>query len=538
MVVGFLCVMLTAAGCSKNDETVKPQCEPSLSVDMIICNPLAPAPGATAQLTAQATGYSCTSLPEFEWQVQSGTLIDTTGISVGWIAPQEKGVYRVFVRASLGTQVDTMSTYVMVRDLEQINTTIRYTLYPHLILNQLLFLGSTTSITLPTFMGFHAYARAGGTTELVTKDFGTTRVMGTQSVAFRRGSMVASAITDASQYYRQQPISIIVFPYDVIEFPTLIAGPRASVALRWDENTYVDTDENASMFIWQQNLVGLKEDGTADLINIAFKTLTGAITKLTTNVDSTYQFGTWVYRYWRNVRPMFSPDQSKILYFVDSTQTLEPCIIPLSGQTPVIADRHMFKPDPGAKPGIFQVAGVKASERAVFEWDPAVNDKVAFVDNNQKLCILDITSEDVQVLQDVGKVSEFAWSSDGRIAAITEDGISIVSQAGIPDTVFRKEKAEDNLSAIGWSPDQGNPKLAFRMVRKGKSSADSYSALMICSLNDRRSYYATPRIAWATEPPVPYTYMRVLFEADNNGVYFPTPEPQTGGGKITLYRSY
>jgi len=528
--------MLLVGGCSKDDNSVQQQCEPLLTAEAIICNPLAPAPGDTAQLTAQAVGVSCTSLPDFEWEVYGGRLIDTTGISVRWVVPQTKGVVRVFVKATLASEVDTMSKWVMIRDMRTVATGIRYSLFPNFLNDQLFFIGSAAEIGTPTWFGYNAYGILGTSVIKITKDLGSTQVGGAQDFVFMSNAVLASAVTDGSQYFRRQPMSIMYFPYEAFDLPVIVASPRSIPTLRPDENRYPSVSSDENMFVWQQEYSGSRDDGTADLVNIGFKVSGGSTQRLTVNVDSTYKYGSWVYRYWLNVRPMFSPDRLKILYFVDSTGTYEPCVIPLEGVSPILEERHAMMVD--SDHGIFQIAGIEVGTETVFEWNPHASNELGFVDTKSALCVLDVAGEAVEVLKDVGKVQEFAWGADGRIAAVTNTGVSIVSQSGVPDTIFVKEKDTDKVSGIAWSPSTADPKVAFRLMRRGKAASESFSALVICSLNDHRWYYATPRIAYASELEVPYTYMRAVFEADNSGVYFPCPTPTAYGSGAAILRSY
>ncbi len=536
--------VLFLGGCSNKSPVNNHPVPSTIDALNVIVNPLSPAPGDTAQLTAQTAGTSAGALPDFQWRVDAGTLLDTTGISVRWVVPSEKGIYHVFMRSTLGAAVDTMSRYIMVRDLAALNTGIRWSMFPSLVGAQVLFVGTNTNpiSANPNFYGFQAYNFQGGNSALLTRDLAAPAklVMGGQGFIFLRlTGVLASVVTDGSPFYRAQPMSILLFPYD--DLPVAIALPRNVATVRWDQNTSPSASPDEQMYVWQNNKTGPKDDGTADECNIAFKVSGGGTLMLTDAVDSTFQFGAWTKHFFRNVRPIFSPDASKIVYFVDSTGTFEPCIINMGGQSPIRDSRHALMVD--ERHGIFNRAGVaigeKTYDKVVFEWNPTVNNKLAFLDDNRSLCILDVAAENVQALTDVGKVQEFAWASDGRIAAITSGGVLIVNQSGTVDSVFVKEKESDLLVGVAWSSNPSDPKLAFRMIRKGKSTADSFSALVVYSLNSRQWYYATPRISWATEPIVPYTYMRAVFEADNNGVYFAAPNPApSGGSQVTIFRSF
>jgi hypothetical protein len=451
------------------------------------------------------------------------------------------------MRSSLGAAVDTMSRFVMVRRTQSLNTGIRWSMYPNLVGNQLLFVGSTTNpiVSNINFFGFLVYNFQGGSVLLVSRNLSSPVKMvngGQDFVFLPLNGVVGSVVTDGSEFYRLQPISMVLFPYD--DQPSGIAFARAPNPFRWDQNTSPSVTPDEKYVVWQNLRVGENLDGSADQYNIDFEPLgagpNGAKLQ-TTAVDSTFQLGAWMKRYWKNVRPTFAPDGSKIVYFVDSTGTFEPCIMNMNQGVPDIDSRHALMVD--ERHGIFNRAGVAIGDKTfdgiIFEWSPAESNKLGFLDDSKHLCILDATAENVQVLSYVGKIQEFAWGADGRIAAITSSGVLIVNQSGTVDSVFAKEKETDLLAGIAWSPDPSDLKLAFRMIRKGKSTADSFSALVLYSLNSRQWYYATPRIPWATEPTVPYKFLRAVFEADNNGIYFPAPNPAAAGGnQVTIYHSF
>jgi hypothetical protein len=74
-------------------------------------------------------------------------------------------------------------------------------------------------------------------------------------------------------------------------------------------------------------------------------------------------------------------------------------------------------------------------------------------------------------------------------------------------------------------------------VRKGSSTVESFSALVIYSVDNHRWYYATPQIkpAMTTEPSVDYRWWRVIFDSEG-GMYAPVPL-STGGGSVALYHT-
>jgi hypothetical protein len=249
-----------------------------------------------------------------------------------------------------------------------------------------------------------------------------------------------------------------------------------------------------------------------------------------------YYFGAWVYSYYRNIKPMFTPDNEKIIYFTDSTGTFEPCVIPMNGTEPIVDEARAIMVD--SHHGIFFYAGITVSEGTVFQWNPTIPTQLAFIDTQGRFCIFDYAAETAQVVAE--GVIEFSWSQDGKLAGTTGDGIYVL-EPGQTDAkqVFAKERLTDDIVGVNWSPGLENQKLGFRILRKGSAPLETFSALVIYLVNEDRWYYASGQIrpAMLNEPSVNYTWMRAIFDPSSDSMYMPVPL-STGGGKIVLYRSY
>ena len=356
--------------------------------------------------------------------------------------------------------------------------------------------------------------------------------------------ILTASITDGAEYIRQQPTNVIYFPYLPSLQKTFWSGNEvAGTTFRKNQNLYPCANDALDMVVWQRNKVGNTDDGKKDLVNIRFRFSNGAIQTLTTASDSVFQFGAWSYTYWRNIKPMFTPGASAIIYFNDSTETFEPCLIPMDGSTPDIANRRALMVD--ARHGIFYYAslggsrvGVSVSEKTIFQWNPANPAQVAFIDDEGKFCIFDYVAVSVEIM--ATGLEEFVYSEDGTLAAVAEDGIYVLEPGQTEaKRVFTKERTTDALVGINWSAGLVDRKLGFRMVRKGASSLESYSVLVIYSLDDDRWYYASPEIkpVMGTEPAVNYIWMRAIFDPFSGGMYIPVPL-STGGGKCVLYHSF
>jgi hypothetical protein len=520
-------------GCSKNSDNITPEPETAIDLMAIICNPLAPSPGQTAQLTAQVGGVG--ENPVYQWQVQGGTLAKDDDITVQWQVPSEPGVYRVFLRASVGSAVDTMSKYVMVRNVTTINTGLKHTMYPNIIIGVLYFVGVDKNLTDLDFLGYHAYKNV---QPLSPIDKPTTlSVDGGFEFTFYDDGILTSSITNGNQYFRQQPMNVYLFPYLMIGTRAVSNNELAGTAYRKNQNLHPSAAAAHSIVVWQYNKVGSANDGSKDLVNIRFRVTTLPIQTLTAAKDSALYHGLYTYTYYRNVKPMFTPDESEIIYFTDSTGTFEPCVIPMSGTSPDIALRRAIMTD--ARHGIFYYAGVKVSEKTIFQWNPAIPTQVGFIDDSKNFCLFDHSTEHVEIVPNVGKLSEFVWDPNGRIAAVNDAGVIVATPGEEPDTIFAKERSSDAVFGVNWSPDVDNQKLGFRMVRKGASSSESFAALVIYSTADDRWYYASPEIKpiLANEPNVSYTWMRAAFDPATGGMYVPVPVSMSGS-KTILYYSY
>jgi|WetSurMetagenome_2_1015567.scaffolds.fasta_scaffold17571_2 hypothetical protein len=536
LVLAFTLALIFIVGCSKDENGTNPVTQDSINVSGILCNPLAPAPGDTARLTVRAEGEGAGAA--YQWTVEAGTIIGGDEISVRWAAPTDPGVYMVTVRASVGSLVRLDTTWVMVRQCEEVNTGLRYAFYPNLVEGELYLVGTNSNISDRTFLGYHAYKRDIPPTQ-IDKISGTTvvNISGGYEFQFYADGILAASVTDGAEYMRLQPTNVIFFPY----IPALTKkfwsnNEVAGTTFRKNQNLYPSANAGLEMAVWQRTVVGATDDGKKDLVNIRFRFSTGPIQTLTTAKDSVFQLGAWNFTFWRNIKPMIVPDESAIIYFNDSTEAFEPCIIPLNGLEPNLAERHAIMVD--ARHGIFFYAGVKVSEKTIFQWNPVNPAQVAFIDDDKQFCIFDYVAGTVEV--EATGLAEFVYSADGKLAAVADDGVYILEPGQTEaKRIFTKERATDAVIGVNWSRGLTDQRLGFRMVRKGASTLESYSVLVIYSAADDRWYYASPEIKpiMVTEPSVNYMWMRAIFDSESGGMYIPVPL-STSGGKSALYHSY
>jgi len=528
------------SGCSEDESVAPEEPNPYVSADMLICNPLAPAPGEVTTLTLETSGFSPGELPDVYWTVEAGSLFVKEGISVQWKAPDTTGVFLIKARTTVGGVTDTTSRYVMVRNFVKMDTGLRVSLYPYVGSNGIMyFVGTDDSPTSNDFMGYHVYKYVPGNSEILTEhknpDF-----EGGQEFSYHGDRVLGTYLSEYSVFYRNQSYNVAIFPLFGFSSPRLVTNDTGGAMKRKNQYLHPWGTDDLSMIVWQENIVGTEEDGTKDLINIAFDNNLTKMT-LTTNYDSIWFVlanGDSIKkaRYYRNIKPMITPDKDYIIYFVDTTGTFEPCLIPIVGGVPDTNQSRALMVDESH--GLFEVNGIRIDENTIFEFNPTNTSIVAFIDAPGHLCFFDYQAEDVQIVQLEGKAEEFVWSPDGELCAvITGAGINIVNVSGSGGLVLPKERSYDKYIGVNWAPDAGKRLLGFRMLRKGKSELDTYSALVLYSVDENKWYYASPRVGGTHEPSVPFTWFRVIFRGSSDFIYAPMPviEP---GREVMLFYSY
>jgi hypothetical protein len=506
-------------GCGK-DNTTEPS-QSKIHALAIICNPLSPSPDTTAWLTVQPVGEG--GVPKYKWQVEDGTLLSDTSISVQWVVPDTTGVFKVSVKVTLGAAVDTMSKYIMVRHCITEDTGVDFSFAP-LFSEGLIIIGSRIPASNANFFGYHVYR---GGTQITSN--GTPTVDGGENFTFIGDYVLASVVTNANPVLNKtaQSMNVILFPLSPFGSKRYVSNnDQLGLNRRKNQHLNPSATNNLRSVVWEAHSVK-SDDGREDLVNIAYRKETEPIQILTIAKDSTLKSYGWLYRYFHNIKPMITPDEKNILYFVDSTGRYEPCIIPLDATTgqPVIGGNKVIERQNGRR--IFRNSGVQVSEKTIFQWNPAAETELGFIDLSGKFCLLDYADSTVEIADSLGAVQEFTWSDDGEAAVINKTGVWIVTPpGGAPHKVFSLERPEnDVVIGVNWSPpNMGEKSLAFRLTRKGISSAESFSALVYYSIPRKQWYYASPRIpASSMEPDVDYRWFRVSFDPSGFGMYAPVP---------------
>ena len=534
VVLAFPLVFALLPGCNDDNGVAEEPCTPNVQTWSVITNPLAPAPGDTTLLTVQATGEGCGSWPAYNWTATGGQLLQTQGITVRWVAPDDPGLYGITCRASIETSRDTAATEVMVRDFQYVNTGKIASLKPMMVFGNLTFIAEygTISPRSTSFLGYGMYRWSGPGSSVKITNTGEPQSGSYEFAVSGDGSWAwGSFITTYYASLRQQRMNVWRFPTAGFGSSANVSADNGGVGIvRKNQHRYPYSNEYGSQVVWKYHFAGSELDGTTDIFTIAFWDQLdgpGNWYQLTQGYDTILvQVGAEKIpkrRYYQNVRPMFSPDESNILYFVDTTGVFEPCLIPMVGGRPDTLQRHALMTDP--QTGVFEAAGVSISEKTVLQWNP-VSNLLAFIAQGY-LVFFDYESETVALIDGLEKVQEFSWAPDGSqlVAVTAEGGVFIVSAAGAVSgmPVYVRERATDDIIGASFSPSLTEPKIGFRLVRKGKTALDSWSALIVVDLSSGGAAYASPAVPWhsSRELDVPYTWKRILWEDDNSGIYAP-----------------
>jgi len=533
-------VVFALIGCSREEE--ENILGPSSSVEavLLVCNPLAPQPGDVATLTLENYGYSSSGLPKVYWTVEAGSLYANEGLTVSWKVPDTTGVFRVSARSVVDGVSDTISRYIAIRNFERLDSGIRVSFGLCFYENELYFIGTDVPTSSQEFHGYYdIYRFVQGGSEKLTENT-NPEFFGGESFSFHGPKVLGSFLCNYSDLATRQNKNVAIFTIYPSTNIELVTNDVSSKINRYNQHTHPWGNSDLSMVVWQRNIAGTKADGTKDLTDIGFWNGLDSYT-ITQCLDSIWvqlSNGEWVKkpRYYRNIKPMITPDSKAIIYFVDTTGTFEPCIVKFSSAgVPDTNTREMMKVD--EVHGLFEVNGVVVDEATNFEWNPIdTSGYCAFIDNGGRLCYFDYINQDVQVMDLGARPMEFVWSPDGsECAVVTDKGIKLVPLTGTVEHVYSIEVKSDIIKGLNWSPD--GKYLVFRLFRRGKSDKDTFSALVLLSLDDKIWYFISPRVGGISELSVPFQWYRVICRDGINDIYAPMPV-NSGDREIEIFRSY
>jgi hypothetical protein len=475
----------------------------------------------------------------YDWTVEAGTLQEEEGITVMWEAPAAVGTYEVSLIATLGASADTVRRTVMVRNYDKIDTGVQYNFQPIIHNGSLFFTGSDLSTISDEFLGFFIYRYEDPFNSLNLTECDLL-CGGGMNYSYHlnagNGMILGQSKTYTSINFRQYPEHIHIWDMENVDPAVALTDELVMLNMRANRNLFAQGTDDLNMITWEHQEVGISSDGLQDLFNIKFYNRDlDVLMTVTHSKDSTVTPLGTSYRYYSNIKPLITPQEDYLIYFVDTSRTYEPCMMEIVGGLPDTLTRKALMVE-DEDYGIFNEAGIEISEETYFDWCPQTYDILAFIDGGGNLCFFYPSTESVDKLSDIGQVSEFAWSPDGeQFAVVTEAGLDIgMTVSGAVQNVFYREKLTDGIIGIDWSPDTGDQKIAFRLVRSGRSTVDSFSSLIIYSINEDDWYYALPRLQWTREIEVEYHMNKVFWESDNDGIYLSVPTE----GRSVIYHSF
>lgn len=554
LILGFSFYMVIFAGCEDNSSNVIPE-NPDLETLNIICHDLSPRPGAEATLTVQVDGYSPDGAwPVYTWEAEGGSFPEgNSGISIKWTTPEDPGIYRVSVMGSLEGVTDTISKYVMVRNFDELYTGRIFNCSPIFHFGALYFFAEAGAVSPRdiSFLGFHCYRYSvSGNVTLVSNTEESVGGGLFLKLNTSGNTVSGSFIRNYFPTLVQQRLEVWIFPLAFGD-KFNITRDGGGIVPRMNQHITPEQDQFGQKVVWEARIVGDRPDGTQDLSNIGFWNRVANDTIYVTNShDSmTVQQGVdlkVIHRYYNNIKPVMTPSGDTLIYFVDTTGVFEPCKMGIEDNPVVSSRKAMMISD---EEGIFEQAGININRSTLFMWNKTF-DLLGFISRSRQLCFLDYKNETVTVVDGVENIKEFAWSPDeSECAVVNDEGIWRVSVAGAVSNapVYVKERSTDEIIGINWSPNIEDPKIGFRMVRKGKTVEDSYSALVLCMLNTGINVYASPSINWFSTYELSYTYsdysyMRIFF-TDEEEIYAPFPTPAWSGDpdrnvECAIFHSY
>jgi hypothetical protein len=591
IIVGFIFLILE--GCSE-DERTPDEYERTLNLSTIIVNPLTPTlepKDSVVILSVRSDG----SAPrgdeaDFTWTVDAGSLSTNKGYYVKWYRPDSTGLYNISVRGVLGGIERIISKKVAVRNFERIDIP---ELKKHFFLTMMenWFGPRIHFVGYPTSRGDFNYLMGGSIFNFDQSEPPFESI--THAVRYDTDDYFGG---DYFRFYPEGDYIVGSSREEQIEKPNLnifivnlstgigfnvvhVTRDDGGYGLRRNQHIYPwGTNHPDPMLVWEQHITGEEDDGSEDLFNIGFcnnpldatptiQTITESLDSVLKEVDIDsifYPADTMIIGedttitpadttvtvdsvfnrfYYRNIKPLFTPDEQSIIYFVDGdsidpeVETFEPCIIDLNGEDVDIDSRRVLGN------GIFKSAGIRVSEETVFQWKPGQDsDILGFIEGGGHLCFLDYDNALVEVVEEPSPISEFVWSENECIA-IDGGGMVKVNLGGGVDRIFNKDVRTDKLTGLCCIGDISEErKILCQVVRSGKSLVDtvaaSYSALMAYTLGEvNEYYYLSPRIPvfFVETPEVTFPGMRTFNTDGIDDLYFPVSE---GDGIVRIYHSY
>ncbi|MGD8414142.1 MAG: hypothetical protein PVF33_07910 [Candidatus Latescibacterota bacterium] len=461
-----ICAVVLAIACSNDDEGGGTDVEGEVSIQTIIVAPKAAEPGDTLTVTATLSGASAPGdYPSVSWSGSGGEIINSSQLSIDWIAPDTPGVYRLTCDATIDQSSDQDFVDVFVGEpVLSVNQNggeirLRPTQGEFYYLNSIPFEEQWDSSRV--------YVQTSGVPEPVVPG---VRV-GAQFVFssdLNQAAYVAN--TAGSGNFTNDPEDIFVIDLNGRTERVVTTDGAAPSSVRRYQHTYPYFSPNGNWITYQKWRPN-PQAGNIDTLDVAVCNLQTDEETVVTDTDRRTQR--------KNLFPTYSTNGNWLVFVSDRTKqnTWDFFGNRLTGGG-AIADTTVQL----TTGGLVGLGSVGSLGTPMLQWNPAqpVLAMVGGGGSDEGLHLVSVTTGGANVanVTDVGNnILEIAWSGNGQILAVSalvdaasgegvENAIFTVTTAG---TVTRRHtaRADDRVFDMGWSND--GKFLVYRLVRRSNS---------------------------------------------------------------------
>jgi len=450
-------------GCSDDEGTPTDDLESPVTVETIILNPKSVTQGDTIQCTAVITSSGQSGFPQVQWSANGGSFLQTTQSSVGWVATDPTGVYRLTVTATNSVGSASKSADVFVGN---VNTIVGGSA-GEIVLNTagggFYYLRSPLDPADALFTGFVIYESTGGV--------GTPVVPGARP---GRGYRFSAGLGHA--------VNTVTFPIDPLNIllpvnvwlTDLAAGTQTAIttdgaapgSTRRHQYLY-PTFSPAGNWVTYEAFRPNPQAGSIDTFDVCIYDVN---TQQTLNVTATHTIPGREAR--RNFFPTFSSDGNWLVFIADRVQVnqWELFGVPISGgQVPTdLAAVDTLTSTGGLMAELSQSAEVVKDPRKTWNPNPATP-VLAIVGADGALRLIQMTAGGA-ITTDVameGNVREMVWAAGGgSLAVSTSSNLYLVTLGGVANHRHTAVSG-DAIVDLTWSP---NGDFLVYRVQRGSNS--------------------------------------------------------------------
>lgn len=449
-------------GCSDDEKPPTNGSESKLTVENIVLNPKSVTQGDTIQCTAVITSSGQSGFAQVQWSANGGSFLQTTQSSVGWVATDPTGVYRLTVTATNSVNSSSKSADVFVGDI----TTMVSGGAGEIVLNAagsgFYYLYSPVVPTDPTFIGFVIYESTGGA--------GTPVVAGAIPGTRYRFSADLGRAVHTRTTFPIDPLNILL-PVNV--WLTDLAG-RTQTAITTDQAAPGSTRRHQHLYptfspsgswVTYEAFRPNPQAGSIDTFDVCVYDIN---TQQTVNVTATHN----VRGQRRNFFPTFSSDGNWLVFISDRVQfnQWELFGVPISGGVvdTMLAAVDTLTSTGGLMAELSQSAEVVKNPRKTWNPNPATP-VLAIVGADGMLRLVQMTAGGAITTEVAleGNVREMVWApGGGSLAVSTGSKVQLVALGGVA-TSRHTAVSGDALVDLTWSP---NGDFLFYRAQRGSGS--------------------------------------------------------------------